>query len=128
MIITHQYFGYRAVLAQCPGLPFSFPLCLPPSANSLGWTRCWEGTQPGWVTPTNQRDIPDYKSCSTINAQVKEKEGGPSGLWCCLPKQALHIRGSTAQKWLNTCPSLGNRELIPPFALLELTALLHFSY
>lgn len=90
VIITHQYFGYCAVLAQRPGLHFFFPFCPPPSASRLGWARHWEGTQPGWVTPTIQRDIPDHMSCSTINAEGK-KEQDPHGYGVSLPKQVLHI-------------------------------------
>lgn len=90
VIITYQYCGYCAVLAQHPGLHFFFPFCPPPSARRLGWAKCWEGTQPGWVIPTNQRDTPDHMSCSTINAEG-EKERDPHGYGVCLPKQVLHM-------------------------------------
>lgn len=129
VIITHQYFGYFTVLVQCLGLHSFFPLCPPPSASRLEWTRCWERKQPGWVTSTNQKGY--SRPYAMFNNKCWGKGEGRGTFMVMVfvsPSKHYTCWGPTAQKWLNTCPSTGNRELISPFALLELRVLLHFSY
>lgn len=92
-----------------------FPLFPPPSAGRLGWTRCWEGTQPGWVPPTNQRHIPDQMSCSTINAEGKDKEGDPHGYGVCLPKQTLHMLRPNFPEVAKHLPTNGEQRINFPF-------------
>lgn len=55
-LVTHQCFDYcRTVLAWCWG----FLHCsVYPSVSSLVWGRSQEGTQPGQLIWTDQRDIP----------------------------------------------------------------------
>ncbi|XP_064295936.1 dymeclin-like isoform X2 [Phalacrocorax carbo] len=49
------------------------------SPCSAGCTRSWEGTQPGQLTPADQRDIPYHMtSCSVNKAGEEEGRGGCS--------------------------------------------------
>ena len=53
-------------------------LLLPPPHQRGGWggTKSWEGTQPGQLTPTDPRGIPDHRmSCLAIKAGGRRKEG-----------------------------------------------------
>ena len=73
-----------AVLNQSQGL-FCFS-----SHQWGGWgcTRGWEGTQPGQLTPTDQRDIPDHVvSCSAYKAGGRRRRGvDVQSDGVCLPK------------------------------------------
>lgn len=41
-----------------------------------GWARDAEGTQPGWLTPADQRDVPYHgTSCAAIKAWAKTRRG-----------------------------------------------------
>ena len=54
-------------------------LLLTPPCQSVGWgfTRSWEGTQLGQVTPTDQRDISSGRtSCSVCTAEGRRRNGG----------------------------------------------------
>jgi len=61
--------------------PFLF---LTPHHQRVGWgyTSTWEGTQPGQLTPTDQRGILYHmESCSAYQARGSRK-GGCSEWWC----------------------------------------------
>ena len=88
----------------------------------------WEWTQPGQVTPSDQRDIPYHMtSCSASKAGGKKKKrGNVCGNGVCLPKKTLHIlRPSFPGKCLNVCLPMASSEEIPCFALLVPIALIH---
>jgi len=52
-------------------------LTLPHRQAGWGCTRTWEGTEPGQLTPKDQRDIPYHMmSCPAIKRGQKKKEGG----------------------------------------------------
>ena len=44
--------------------------------------RSWEGTQPGQLTPTDQRDIPYHIMCSAVKAGGGRRKGGSLELQC----------------------------------------------
>ena len=58
-------------------------LLLTPPHQPGGWgcPRSWEGTQPGQLTPTDQRDIP-YRmtSCAAYKAGGRRRKGGTFGV------------------------------------------------
>ena len=56
-------------------------LTAPHQRGGWGCTRSWEGTQPGQLTPTDQRDIP-YRmaSCSAYKAGRRRRKGGTFGV------------------------------------------------
>ena len=59
-------------------------LLLTPPHQWAGWrcTRRWEGTQPGQLTPADQRDIPYHMaSCSAYKAGGKRRRGWHSEWW-----------------------------------------------
>ena len=89
VLIIQGCFRYCwAALTQSQGL-----FCSPPHQRA-GWgcTRSWEGTQPGQLTPTAQRDIPYHRTpCSAYKAGGRRRKGGTLGVMAfCLPKQLLH--------------------------------------
>ena len=58
-------------------------LLLTPPHQWVGWgcTRSWEGTQPGQLTPTDQRDIPYHMtSCSAYKARGRRRKWGMFGV------------------------------------------------
>ena len=62
-------------------------LTFPPHSGT-GWARSWEGTQPGQLTRTDQRDIPYHMTSAQYKAGRKE-EGG--GVTLGPPRQPLRI-------------------------------------
>ena len=62
-------------------------LTFPPHSGT-GWARSWEGTQPGQLTRTDQRDIPDHMTSAQYKAGRKE-EGG--GVTLGPPRQPLRV-------------------------------------
>ena len=85
VLIIQGCFRYCwAALTQSQGL-----FCSPPHQRA-GWgcTRSWEGTQPGQLTPTAQRDIPYHRTpCSAYKAGGRRRKGGTLGVMAfCLPK------------------------------------------
>lgn len=79
----------------------------------------WEETQPGQVTQTDQRDIPDHAQCIQCGA-----EGGREGcleLGYFLPKQPLHLMGPCSPGG-GRAPAMGSSKLTPCFSLLVYAA------
>ena len=63
-------------------------LVLPCQQGGWGYTRSWEGTQPGQLTQVGQRDIPYHMaSCSAMTAGAKKEEGGV--VWCHIWSDSL---------------------------------------
>lgn len=72
LVIAHWCFScYRAVLTDS-----RTTLAVPP-ARDLGCTGSCEGTEPGQLTPTGQRDVPYHLA---IKAGGKEEEGWVFGV------------------------------------------------
>ena len=75
VLIIQEFFSYCwAVLTES----MSF-LLLTPSHQQVGWgyTISWEATQPGQLTPTDQRDIPCHMmSCSACKAERRKRKWG----------------------------------------------------
>jgi len=82
----------------------------------LGWN--WEGTQPGQLTPADQRDSP-YRvmSCAAAKAGGRRKRGMFGVMAFVFP--SYRARLSWGQ--LDTCLPMGSSERIPHFALLART-------
>lgn len=75
----------------------------------------WEETQPGQVTPTDQRDIPDHMTSGSVNKAGEEGRD----IWSdgvCIPN-LLHVMGPYSPGD-GTCLPVGSRESIPCFASL----------
>ena len=73
------------LLSSAYTAPRLFPT-FPPSGT--GWARSWEGTQPGQLTRTDQRDIPDHMTSAQYKAGRKE-EG--VGVTVGPPRQPLRV-------------------------------------
>lgn len=72
----------------CPGLGTVGTVSLNiPHIQGLGWARSREGTQPGQLTPTDQRGIPDPQLRS--KSYGREEERGALVICICLPEQLL---------------------------------------
>lgn len=72
----------------CPGLGTVGTASLNiPHIQGLGWARSREGTQPGQLTPTDQRGIPDPQLRS--KSYGREEERGALVICICLPEQLL---------------------------------------
>lgn len=72
----------------------SRPFQLLTPALRVGWgcMRSLEGTQPGQLTPTNQRDIPDHMASRSAYKAVGEgREETLEAMAFCLPKYPLHM-------------------------------------
>jgi len=80
--MKHRDVQLLLIRAHTEWRPF---LLLTPPLQGAGWgyTRGWEGTRPGELTPTDQRDIPCHMaSCSACKAEGKKEErGGHSETW-----------------------------------------------
>lgn len=78
--ITPGCFGCCCCCRACPGSrPF---VLLTPSHQTGGWgyTKHWERTQLGQLSPTDERDIPDPMApCSVY--KVGEEEGRDGDIW-----------------------------------------------
>uniref|UniRef100_A0A8C8B9E4 Uncharacterized protein n=1 Tax=Otus sunia TaxID=257818 RepID=A0A8C8B9E4_9STRI len=74
------------LLSSAYTAPRLFPTFSPLSGT--GWARSWEGTQPGQLTRTDQRDIPDHMTSAQYKAGRKE-EGG--GVTLGPPRQPLRV-------------------------------------
>ena len=87
-----------------------------------GWrgTGNWEGTQPGQLTQTSQRDIPYHMmSCWVYKLGEEEGSGGHLALWRLSSQVTVTRDGALLSwGWLNTCLPMGSGEWIPCFALL----------
>lgn len=67
-----QVFQLLLSCADTASRPFLL-FILPCQWGSWGWARIWERTQPGQLTPTDQRNIPyDVVLCSIINTGTEE--------------------------------------------------------
>jgi len=73
-------------------------LLLTPPHQRVGWgcIRSWEGTQPGQLTPADQRDVPYRRmSCSAYKAEGRRRKGRTLSVMAfdgiCLPKQPLRL-------------------------------------
>ena len=109
------------VLRQSQGLFCFSPH--PTSEQAGGVQGVGQGTQPGQLTPTDQRDIPDHMaSCSAYKAGGRRKRGH-SELWH-LPSQVTITRDGAllSWRWLNTCLPMGNSGWIPCFVLIVYVA------
>ena len=80
VLITQRCFSYCwAGLTQSQGLFCFSPQ--PTSEQAEGGTRSWEGTQPGQLTPTDQKDIPDHMtSCLAYKAGGRRRNRGTFGV------------------------------------------------
>ena len=90
------------------------PLLLTPPRHGASWgsTRSWEGTQPGQLAPTDQRDIPHHTaSCSAITPGERRRKGGHSEIQH-LSSQVTVRRDAAllSWRWLNTCLPTGSGE------------------
>ena len=87
--------GMFALLLSSAYTESRFLLLLTPPCQRVGLacTRSWERTQSGQLTPTDQRDIPDYMTaCSAIERWGKKKEEGDvQSDGVCLPESPLHV-------------------------------------
>jgi len=70
-----------------------------PPVSRLGRTRSWKGTQPGLLTPADQRDIPYHMtSCSAIKAGGRRRKEGHSELRS-LSSQVTVMRDEALLSW-----------------------------
>lgn len=104
--IAEHYLHYiKAVSVSHTALP----------VRRLGCTRSWEGTLPGQLTPTNQRNIPSHliPSDSAIKAGGKQEEVWHLVLWH-LSSQVTIKRDEAllSWKWLNVCLLMGTSDRI----------------
>lgn len=116
----HRWFCYCwAALAQSR----PFLLSHQSAVGSWGCTTPWEGTEPGQVTPAEQRDVPDHlPSCSAHRAGGKKRKGGCLERWHLCPQVTTKHNGAL----LCWTPALfmGSGEKIPWLALPVCAALL----
>lgn len=71
------------------------PFTAPP-VRRLGMHKMLEEIQPGQLTPTDQRDVPDYvgsRSVHKANGLQRKKDNLESNC-VCLPKASLHMKES----------------------------------
>ena len=103
---------------------FNFPT-LP--LQRVGWdcTRHWEGTQPGQLTPTDQRDIPyQVTLCSAIKAKRKEEEEGALVITAFVFRSNCYAYwGPASQEVAGHHLLMGSRESVFCFPLLPCVAL-----
>jgi len=88
----------------------------------MGWgcARGQEGTQPGQLTPADQRDIPCYMM-SRSAYKVGEDEGvGKCLEWWHLHSQVTVTRDGAvfSRRWRNSCLQMGSSKGVSYFALL----------
>ena len=123
-VLIIEVFSLLLSSAYTESRPF---LLLTPPHQWAGWgcTRSWEGTQPGQLTPTDQRDIPHHMTYCAQHVKLEEEEGKGGRLeWWRLSSQVTVTRDGALLSWgrLNTCLLMGSGEWIPCFALLACTA------
>jgi len=87
------------------------------ACQQVGWgcTRSWEGTQPGQLTPTDQRNIPYHKtSCSTYKAGGRRRKWGDIGSYGILSSQVTTTSDGAmlSWRWLNTYLEVVNELLV----------------
>lgn len=93
-----------------------------------------KGTQPGWVTLRDQRDIPEHGSMFSVQSEEKKEEGEDiQADGVSYPSHCHLWWGPLSWRWVNTCLAMGSRELIPCSALLclcvwLLLSLINFLY
>ena len=101
---------------------FSASQAAPPAAG-LGCTRSWEGTQPGQLTLTDQRDIPHHTtSCSAIKTGGRRRKGRMFGVMA-FPYQVIVMcdKALLSWRWLNIFLLMGSSVSILCFAVLVRT-------
>lgn len=106
-LTTERCFCYP-VLSRIYTDPKPFLLfAVPCQWRSLG-TWGWEKTQLWWVTPTDQRDIPDLMTSYSVY-KVWEEKGDRENAWndaVSLSKSLLHMMGPRfpGDGWTPACP------------------------
>jgi len=83
----------------------------PPERVDWRWTRSWEGTQQGQLTPLDQSNSPYHMmSWSAIKAQGKEEGGMLIVKAFVFSSNHYACRGSASQDVANICLPMGNSE------------------
>jgi len=79
-----------------------------------GWecTKSWRRTQPGQLTPTDQRDILYHMmSHSATKAGGRRRKGGCSEFWPLSSQVTITRDGALLSwRWLNICLPVGSSE------------------
>jgi len=77
LLLSRAHTASRPILLLTP--PHQWAGC--------GWERSWEGTWPGQLTPTDQRDIPQIMMlCSEVRAGQSRRKEDVQTCDICLPK------------------------------------------